>query len=78
MHFRSNTTASTSKHTRSLCRARGWMPGLMEPEPDVCRLRTPASIRRLMDNVLEHIAEPAALPERAAARVLRGGVGACC
>jgi SAM-dependent methyltransferase len=71
LQFRPNTIGvDINAHTVAYCKARGLDARLMEP--DVLPFEDASFDSALMDNVLEHIAEPAALL-RELRRVLRGG-----
>jgi len=70
LQFRPNTIGvDINAHTVAYCKARGLDARLMEP--DVLPFEDASFDSALMDNVLEHIAEPAALL-RELRRVLRG------
>ena len=69
LQFRPDTVGvDINAHTVAYCKARGLDARLMEP--DVLPFEDASFVSALMDNVLEHIAEPAALL-RELGRVLR-------
>ena len=79
LQFRPNTIGvDINAHTVAYCKARGLDARLMEP--DVLPFEDASFDSALMDNVLEHIAEPAALLRELRPRppgALRRGVAQC-